>query len=856
MKKLVLLFWILLGVQTAFSQKILFKGLLLDANGNPVRNARMLVQNADPRVFNVGMYGEFDFWSSSRTVQILDIILNEVPYKDAGYELKTQYFDKTTPNLKLKSGEMGLIVTLSKTEKKGFVLTAIVEGGAKTAKNTLEIVGQKTVKSDSKGYFKIELPENFKTTQAQYKLNGVLLDKNELVFSQNNTYLSIRKKDQQAEFYLIKGKVLPNGLNKIEDIHLRADWNEKQIDIQTKKDGSFEFRVEAGSEVDFKFLVNSFVVEPKSIQVSDAKGQIFISFPMPKIYQYVFVFQDEKGSILPKIAVKINGIAYQTDEKGRIGIETDKKITIDKTIFAFQDYEYVGSLDEVISLRKIKVQEENPQKTETLPTAPMQETVKKQEYSSENSPIQTLNSDTSSHKTTVSNEFNVDHIIGALEMEKQELTARRFKIEQDIRNIESLLRKGQLSEQETNFLKKELQRLENALIENHIAYENAQNQTRNLIDSVKNVVYQRGVLEQKLEQVQRLAMQQAIIFSVIAVLLGALLWIFFMSKRRSQEQNKKLKEANRLIEEKNTVLNVQKEEISAQAESLKDANKIILEKQEVLEKQSHEINQKNESIIASINYASRIQGALLPTLSAIKEHLPQIFVLYKPRDIVSGDFYWFFEKNDKMVLTAADCTGHGVPGALMSMIGMEQLNEIINIHQIFSPNEILTKLDEGIKKHLKQSENQIRDGMDIAMILLDKNKNEVIFSGAKNPLYYVHQNQNPEIVELKATIKAIGGRETRQDVFFEAKTIALEPNQETMFYLMSDGYEDQFGGEKDKKFMKKNLRELLLAIHHKPVEEQYEILDQTIEKWKNGREQTDDILIIGLRWKGRDYLQN
>jgi len=756
MKKLVLLFWILLGVQTAFAQEKV-EGILINTENKPINNIKIRFQNTEPSEVTTNSRGFFVVYSLGE---------KPIPISFSAHKmvLKTIIYTE-------KVGEKMKIIVTKAFELKGKILDKkIPVVGAK-----FEIVGLGEAITDKEGKFSLHLPEDFQPKSVQYKLNGISVSYNDF------------------------------------------NWKDADHYLETKPDDR------------------------------------------PKLREYEISLFDEKGDAIRQVLGAWGDATFKTNASGIAKLQsilTEEKVIASP--FAVMGYEFIKVEHLTKTSFRITIRKSQNQDGKVLPTAPLQEVPKK----AENTPPVTQISENNLEKidtlknTKISENFNVDHIIGVLEMEKQELTARRFKIEQDIRNIESLLRKGQLSEQETNFLKKELQRLENALIENHIAYENAQNQTRNLIDSVKNVVYQRGVLEQKLEQVQRLAMQQAIIFSVIAVLLGALLWIFFMSKRRSQEQNKKLKEANRLIEEKNTVLNVQKEEISAQAESLKDANKIILEKQDVLEKQSHEINQKNESIIASINYASRIQGALLPTLSAIKEHLPQIFVLYKPRDIVSGDLYWFFEKNDKMISTAADCTGHGVPGALMSMIGMEQLNEIINIHHIFSPKQILTKLDEGIKKHLKQDENQVRDGMDIAMILLNKNKNEVIFSGAKNPLYYVHQNQNPEIVELKGTVKAIGGRETRTDVFFEAKTVVLEANQETMFYLMSDGYEDQFGGEKGKKFMKKNLRELLFSIHAKPVEEQHEILDHTIEKWKNGKEQTDDILIIGLRWKGRDALQN
>ncbi len=338
--------------------------------------------------------------------------------------------------------------------------------------------------------------------------------------------------------------------------------------------------------------------------------------------------------------------------------------------------------------------------------------------------------------------------------------------------------------------------------------------------------------------------------SIMAVLL-LLTFIALRVAKRIQNQRNQIQEAYKVIEDKNVILNIQKEEISVQAENLMEANAVITEKQAEVERQNREINLQHNSIVDSINYASRIQGALLPSQALITEHLPESFILFKPRDIVSGDFYWFQAKNQNLILTAADCTGHGVPGALMSMIGMELLNEIVNIHQTFQPAQILTRLHEGIKKHLKQEQTGGQDGMDLGLVRIDMAKNQIIFAGAKNPIYYVRQSEMPELSEIKGSSKGIGGMDTGKPISFEQEIIEVVKEESVMFYLLSDGYEDQFGGEKNKKFMKKNLKTMLLEIYDKPVAQQKQILDERIEAWKGDYEQTDDILIVGFRWKGK-----
>jgi ligand-binding sensor domain-containing protein/serine phosphatase RsbU (regulator of sigma subunit) len=261
--------------------------------------------------------------------------------------------------------------------------------------------------------------------------------------------------------------------------------------------------------------------------------------------------------------------------------------------------------------------------------------------------------------------------------------------------------------------------------------------------------------------------------------------------------------------------------------------------QEVVQ-QKEVIEMKNHEITDSITYAQRIQLSILPPIEEIKAALPDSFVLFKPKDIVSGDFYWSEKKDDAFLLAAADCTGHGVPGAFMSMLGAEKLSEAAALSGDVSG--ILQQLNKGVKKALRQSEkdSSTRDGMDIALLSISKQMKKILYAGANRPLYLI---RGPEFTEIKATKVAIGGL-TPDDQEFQQHEIALQKGD--TIYICTDGYADQFSPE-DKKLMTRKFKELLVSIQDKTMEEQKQFLNHYIENWKGNLEQTDDILVIGIR---------
>ncbi len=305
-----------------------------------------------------------------------------------------------------------------------------------------------------------------------------------------------------------------------------------------------------------------------------------------------------------------------------------------------------------------------------------------------------------------------------------------------------------------------------------------------------------------------------------------------LSVRRLRLQKEYLeqqvKERTKKIQLQNTELNQQKEEIEAQNDMLFESNE--------------QIQAKNKSITASINYAKRIQEAMLPIKDKITEAIPFNFILFKPRDIVSGDFYWFAEKKGKTIIAAVDCTGHGVPGAFMSMIGSEILTTILT-KDITKPSKILDLKNSYVQKALKQEQTDNQDGMDMTLCTINKDKKIVEFAGAKNPLLYI---QNGELFQIKGDSQSIGGRKTSRDKPFENHEISYAEHT-TYFYTFSDGYQDQFGGPRNRKYMIKRMKKLILDNYQKPFKEQEQILNSSIEEWMKDVEQTDDILVIGFK---------
>jgi serine phosphatase RsbU (regulator of sigma subunit) len=273
-----------------------------------------------------------------------------------------------------------------------------------------------------------------------------------------------------------------------------------------------------------------------------------------------------------------------------------------------------------------------------------------------------------------------------------------------------------------------------------------------------------------------------------------------------------------------------------------------------LERQKEYIEKIHLEITDSINYAKRIQSAILPDSNLLSGHFADHFILFKPRNVVSGDFYWFTKVENHIIVTVADCTGHGVPGAFMSMLGMSYLREIVQKEYMTEPSRILYKLRKEIVNTLNQKgiQSEQKDGMDISLISInfsdcdtESDKSfEMQWAGANNPCWII---KNGEFFELKPDKMPIGIHDKMEK--FTAQKVTLHSGD--LIYLAGDGYKDQFGGPKSKKFMSKRLKELLINSSGGTMDNQKAILEKAIDEWQNGyeikHEQTDDITILGIR---------
>ena len=338
-------------------------------------------------------------------------------------------------------------------------------------------------------------------------------------------------------------------------------------------------------------------------------------------------------------------------------------------------------------------------------------------------------------------------------------------------------------------------------------------------DQLKKIGEQEGKIKVQLVAIEK---QKLVLYFVLfALLLVSILGYYIYRGYKIK------KEANIRLEEKNRTILMQKDEIEKQ--------------RDLAAAQRDQIGYQKRHIEDSIMYAKRIQTALIPSLELFSDKLEH-FVLYKPLAIVSGDFYWVSAQSNPQVIISADCTGHGVPGAFMSMLGVTLLNEIVNGKHILMPDQIIENLRQGIIKSLKQvaEEDSIKDGMDIAVCVVDFDKNILWYAGANSPLYLV---RGGELIHYRADKMPVAIH-YRMEPFTLHK---IDLQRGDAFYIFSDGFADQFGGPKQKKFMSLQLRETLVAMAGKPMLQQGEELNEIFEEWRGDGPQIDDLTLIGIR---------
>jgi serine phosphatase RsbU (regulator of sigma subunit) len=300
------------------------------------------------------------------------------------------------------------------------------------------------------------------------------------------------------------------------------------------------------------------------------------------------------------------------------------------------------------------------------------------------------------------------------------------------------------------------------------------------------------------------------------------------------------------LEKKNSIKEQYITELSETNSHLITATWRERELKDELQKTKILVEKQNKNILDSINYAKRIQKAIIPRLENIREDLPHTDWMYKPKDVVSGDFPYYFKKDNLLYYAAIDCTGHGVPGAMMSLIGCLLLNDILSDKEVYSPAEVLSKLHARVVKTLNQdnSNNKAADGMDVAICCYNTATKKLEYSGAHRPLYLVRKGE--EIIQYKGGKYPVGGNQYKGKNNYPNHQVDLLP--EDVVYFFSDGYPDQFGGENDLKFGPKRIRKLLEKNSDKSVNVNIQILSNSFDDWMEGKKQIDDVLLIGIKF--------
>ncbi len=429
-------------------------------------------------------------------------------------------------------------------------------------------------------------------------------------------------------------------------------------------------------------------------------------------------------------------------------------------------------------------------------------------------------------------------------------TQRYKEAEKYLMEALEIARKFQSKEQESNIyeLLSELYEKQNKIDKAYFYYKKRQalrdtifSQQRMLQIEQMRVRYdlqqkesENKILKEKLQKEQIIRVL-GFIFSFV-VLLGGI-WIFL--------NNRKINKINYQLAQKN-------DEIKNTLKESEEANRQIIAQSQEIEIRNQEVELKNQDFIQSIGYALVIQEAMLPNKAMLDRLLGEYFVIWEPKDIVSGDFYWIAEKEDFLILAVGDCTGHGVPGALMSSLGINALNVLVHERGVIQPSEILEQIHQETFILLHKEASQIIDGMELGVLVIHRSRNMLYYAGAGIPLYYIQEYQ---LHVLEANKSSVGSNFRNTEPFSEHKIYLEYP---TYFYLASDGLKDQFGGKQKKKFGSKQVKNLLKELSSLPMSQQKELISKTLYLWKKeGNEaQTDDITLIGFRYNPIKHFSN
>ncbi|WP_299452544.1 SpoIIE family protein phosphatase [uncultured Microscilla sp.] len=587
----------------------------------------------------------------------------------------------------------------------------------------------------------------------------------------------------------------------------------------TNKKGEFTIKLPADISPNLpkKYAVYSFGLESSDFEFYERNGLSNIrlqQMPAHKV-KVAYVIDNITKKPIADLLLTANGKEYTSDQNGYIKF---RYALSTKNEFKLQGYQVVNlAYDERNATLRLRVQQALSNVSDTVVV------------------------------TTRSGErliVKVDEFNNLLAERNKNLSTERSQLEKEADAIKKKLDSGDVSDEERIELKRKLDAIFSSLARNRKVGDSIENIRQKVLEEVNNKLKlaqiqsdlaKKNAQTLQLEQKAAKARSQRnnLIFGSIATILLLIAIAFFMFNRRNRKQNK-------LLGEKVT-------EINRKNEMLEESKTILDRKNAQLSQQRHEMERQHTKITDSIRYALTIQEAILPAQELITAAFKDHFILYKPKDIVGGDFYWFAQKGDNYIISAIDCTGHGVPGGFMTMIGNTLLNQIVKEDNITDPKEILTQLNIKVKETLKEQvkdEGRDGDGMDLGILNFDMANKTATFCGAKTPLFYV---KNGEITYLKGTNISIGSTLSRKKKEFKSHTITFEEGDQ--FYLASDGFQDQLGGPNNgkQKFLKKTFIALIEEVSVYPPTEQIQRFEEALAKWQGAGDQTDDIVILGLK---------
>lgn len=746
----------------------------------------------------------------------------------------------------------------------------IDENGHPIGDVKVSVENGKYVQATSTGRFRASVPSNvtdFKNVRVYksgYKLNVTKFDKN----AKDQLIIQLAKLSQNE---ILSAKTIKGTLYNANGVPVRKAWitvdGVSLMDVAiTNEKGVFYLRIPPDETFSNKnkILVDGRHVNASFVKYDDKKMTLYIMLKgegeealvnsdnfneipatnidaaatSAKSNTYEVNVLDEDARPLSGLSVNAWRIGFfTTDKNGKFNIEHKDIQSVKFIIKGFDKIKTDYTPDNKVMIlvrselpRAPRNEEANPNDTKTEVAENQPKTEEKGDYSSR---------------------FNRVNDELSKEKELFEMSGERVRLEIDKIN-EQLNKDKSLNESQKQILQSYLNNLDELLNDNAKVFEHNQSQTKSHLETMRTFISAKSKIDEEMVASMQKEKQEmesdfkkniwaistvAGIFGIITIVAFSLARYLNNQKKKLEEANKKLAVATEQLSEKVDEINQKNEEMSVQSENLQKINQ--------------ELNKKDINITASLNYAQRLQRATFPHVELIQQSLPQFFTFFRPKDIVSGDFYWFTEKTNpitghkQIFLASADCTGHGVPGAFMSMVGDALLEKVINTQGISSPDKILTELHHGIRYMLNQEESENRDGMDMGLCVINKSNKTIEYSGAKHSLFYI---QDGELHTAKGTMMSLGGlqfRDLGEEKSFTKQVIDV--NKPTTCYLFSDGFPDQFSADTGKKYSKQKFSELLLKIYREDFEKQKDILASELDNWKKDTKQTDDVLVMGFR---------